>query len=486
MTVKFDHGMHTLGLPIFLKPGVSDPAWSRGTPHEIEQAGADLVDAVIRAGWDIPGVEVSIATQQTKDGRLFRRVTGIKGETDEGFYGLTFYGTEAADHGSGVSTGVSSVVVPPGIDITYFSDDSGPRLKLYNTADWKGDGDRLREVSDVNAALQKCERASISYNRRRGDEIFPTGDYRDYQPGEGEQASVRLSDVKADVVSFLKLVTARLLALPAAPLHSVQSLRGMGDPNLLQIAHVDKVAVPRGFPTLHTFIESREASEVIQFDEADKPFRIISPDRNWRLADLGSARNDLQARAFQICAADGWTRELHHTYHVEDRALPVLIELKYANDVYVADRAAFTRVREGLWEKVKAEGRQELTDKEVRDLRTAVADTMVPLIDYKGGFEEPRYLIGRQLKDDEARLIQGAITLEEADDFSRIYVTDRVTGLQVDVYTSSRPLRGRYDEARRLAEDFAFYLDGMSRQFDIISNVQKPEPRPEILSTLQR
>lgn len=77
---------------------------------------------------------------------------------------------------------------------------------------------------------------------------------------------------------------------------------------------------------------------------------------------------------------------------------------KDARGIYVADHAAYEKVRSKLWEEI-AGTRDRLTDAEVNLFIRARGCTIVSLLDYKGNYENPIYLINRELDFDEVEVI---------------------------------------------------------------------------------
>ena len=82
----------------------------------------------------------------------------------------------------------------------------------------------------------------------------------------------------------------------------------------------------------------------------------------------------------------------------------VKVTPKDARGIYVADHAAYEQRRAEIAATIKGQ-RDRFTDAEVNDFIRARACTIVPITEYKGGYEEPVYLINRELGFDEVEVI---------------------------------------------------------------------------------
>ncbi len=83
----------------------------------------------------------------------------------------------------------------------------------------------------------------------------------------------------------------------------------------------------------------------------------------------------------------------------------VAIKLRYANEVYVADDAKFEETRQQLFQEIAP--RERLTDAELNRAYAARGATILPITEYKGGYQNPIVLINRELEFEEIdRLIE--------------------------------------------------------------------------------
>lgn len=129
----------------------------------------------------------------------------------------------------------------------------------------------------------------------------------------------------------------------------------------------------------------------------------------WRLAPLDIKRGpDLPEVAFDgflWCGAigtAGWRIPGEHSSSFADH----LIKLtpKDSRGIYVADHAVYEKRRQELASAISRD-RPYFTAVEVNDFIRARACTIVPLAEYKGGYEDPVYLINRELSFDEVEVI---------------------------------------------------------------------------------
>lgn len=79
------------------------------------------------------------------------------------------------------------------------------------------------------------------------------------------------------------------------------------------------------------------------------------------------------------------------------------INLKYANNCFVTDGAAFMRAREAMFKQIAP--RQRLNDAELQEIEKVSQEKCVPLVDYDGSYQKPYLIISRELDFDEVELI---------------------------------------------------------------------------------
>ena len=82
----------------------------------------------------------------------------------------------------------------------------------------------------------------------------------------------------------------------------------------------------------------------------------------------------------------------------------IKVSPKDARGIYVADHATYEKRRAELAVELKGQ-RDHFTGMEVDDFVRARACTIVSILDYKGNYEDPVYLINRELDIDEVEVI---------------------------------------------------------------------------------
>lgn len=431
-------------------------------PSPFSGAGAEIAHELQRAGWDVEGIDVAFRTYH-QDGRIYRAISSISGNTGEGPFRLHF--GHGQQHEDGVhSTALSHLVVPPGIETNFFSDRSGPSVVLFLTDDWARDGNRLINTSTVNARLEGKPKEYIKYSGSHRARIEPENDSNEYGPEGDEPRWFTTKDLADRINPFLDRLIVHLRRLPSAPGHD--DVQPTGDANLRRMAAQRILDVPAGFPTLYTWIKENEGYRLAGHYERDPDDEVkgVVHGNGWRLASLGiGGHHPIPERAydgFSYAATDPSSRKGHHRYEFDENSLPVRIDLKNLNEIYVVDRSAFDDERARMSVIAEAEGRDEYTPAEIDRFTGAPARTMVPAAEYGGNYKDPVYLIGRRLMGDEARLMKGPITLREGKDGVSVTMLDVDSGTNVDLFRSDNNIRYTRERARRVAERAGHVLHG--------------------------
>lgn len=471
ISVTVDHANFALKpahffLPARYVPSPHKPAHLkdlRKSRLPLENIGSELVHELLRVGWDVPGIDVDISTYGSGE-NVIRTVRCISGKTEDGPFKLEFCEAQEQLGRYNIMTALSRATIPPGIEINFYGDNSGPSALVYVGKDWKADGDAFMERINVNARLNKQRKTYLRYSGR-GDTHTMRADNdlgRDYDPMGDQPRSLDAGDIAKKVENFIRnTLMKRLSALPSAPGHDDVTFEG--DANLRRICHVDPIPVPEGFPTLYVWADRNDGFRIREREYTDED--DLKADENyalsgngWRLATKG---RDLPKKArdgFDYASTDQDDRRGHAVYHPKYDAVPVIVTLKDLNEIYVADNAAFDRKAEEVRAELRAAGKERMTDSQLDDCMAAVGYTMLPASEYKGGFEKPVYLIGRQIGFDEARLVRGPVSLMKNDDTIRIQVADQESGLEFTLFDRSPFGKATEDAARREAQTFARVL----------------------------
>lgn len=434
MPVIFDHGKFALASPEFHWP---DTGEDRAYSSPMERAGGLLVRELARVGWEVPGIEVAIDTYGQGD-NLIRRVRKISGATEAGPFSLRFSAQQAHKGRFNVMTGLSEATIPPGLQIVFYDDRSGPTGYLYLGKDWKADGAAWMNDAKVNSKLNNKPKTYLRYSGHggRGMMAHDSDLGREYSPDSRQPTRMDSNKVAAQVVEFIEGLISKLSKMPSAP--GFDDVTPQGDANLRRLAAVERIPAPADFPLLYSWVERNDAYRLNHMDEADSHDKYGLSGNGWRLCAMGARASEMPERArdgFSYASTDPTVEAGHVIYGVREDSSPTVVKLKWLNDVFVVDNAAFDHAIEEMRGKIKTENRDRLTDSELDQCIAATARTLTPVTEYTGGFEKPIYVIGRQTEVDEARLVKGAVELSQTDSKTRVVVRDEETGSQFEVFS---------------------------------------------------
>jgi hypothetical protein len=236
-----------------------------------------------------------------------------------------------------------------------------------------------------------------SYGYGRAATLAWDGDGREHGPEGDDPRSFDTAKVMEEFRLYLHDVV--LPSIEAYP--TAEVVEG--------IAVEPPIPMPDGVGPFFTYGEGRDEyriatgkKDLSELELADQ-YGLLGT--GWRLVPVGVKRGpDLPEVAFDGFLWCGTTPNVpgEHSRYYEN----VLIKVtpKDARGIYVADHAAYEKVRAKLWEDI-AGTRDRLTDAEVNLFLRARGCTIVPLLDYKGNYEDPIYLINRELDFDEVEVI---------------------------------------------------------------------------------
>lgn len=487
MPVIFDHATFALSSPEFHWPNLDETA-KYFCP--LERAGGLLVRELARVGWDVPGIHVEVDTYGRGED-LIRCVRKISGSTADGPFELKFAGSQGRKGAFNVLTGLSEATIPPGISIRFYDDRSGPRAHLYVGKDWKKDGKAWISDLKVNSKLDGKPRTYLAYKGWGGGRLMKHDAElgREYSPEFGEPWSLDSDKIAGDVVKFVDRLIAGLTPMPSAP--GFDNVTPQGDANMRRLATIERIPAPDDFPLLYAWVDRNNACRLqdVASGEAESGQRYGLSGSGYRLARLSAASGDLPPRAtdgFTYASADPTVAAGHVIYSVSDDASPVVVKLKWLNDVYVVDSAAYDRARDEVFARIEAEKRESgrMTDNELDACAAATAQTMVPVTEYAGGFEKPTYLIGRQTEIDEVRSVKGPVVLSQQDGITKVVVQDDETNNEFEVFSREAVGERTVASARRVAENVSRF-HGNGRYRDRIPKLPDPGvPPPDAAGSL--
>jgi hypothetical protein len=257
-----------------------------------------------------------------------------------------------------------------------------------------------------------------------------------YDDGSGDWTADKWSPVLPEMWHVLK----QLKALPAKPGHDV--LHVEGDLNLRQLCKSEPKPVHENMPEkLYVWIKAddlyhayndpylhREGDYAAEKDYvlAGTDYRMVPemrlgdymvPYAAWRGGNYASEVNAPVKRGLEFSA--------------EYEGLPVEIALKDLNDVYVYDYADYRRGRAEASRHADETGENDWKPGEFEAIKMKAMVTFVEAADYRGGYEEPVFMIARQLHKDEARAMKGPIHARVVEGGAETVMKDEVTGEEI-------------------------------------------------------
>lgn len=472
MAIEFDHDRFALARATFYWPQTDEQEFYS---NPIERTGGLLVKELARVGWDVQGIDVEIRTDGCGE-NVVRAVRTISGMTEAGPFELKFGSVQERRGRWAICPGLSEATIPPGIQLVYHNDRSGPVAYLYVGKDWKADGAAFIADWKVNSKQNGKPKTYIRYSGDGAPGVMRFDDDlgREYSPSGSQPLTLDSELLAMKVCAFIEQdLMPKLAALPSKA--GFDDVTSEGDANLRRLAEVEKIRAPEEFPILYAWVERNHAYRLRDVDQADPDDRYGLTTDGPRLCTLSSRYDvpEIARRGFSYASTDPRVRAGHCVHGARDDTSPVAIKLKYLNDVYVVDNAAFERAAEATAERARNEGRKRLTDAELDECIAATAKTIVPVDGYTGGFEQVTYVIGRQTDVDEVRLTRGIIEVAQSNGRTGVTLIDGETGHAFVLFHRDGIGPGSIADARRAASDYSSLHSG-GRVRDRI-----PEPATE-------
>lgn len=449
MALSIDRDDFPLAQPDFVWP-------NEGKRHPLAHAGARLVQEFARVGWDAPGFNVELAIRGS--GRnLHRQVQRISGDLPEGPFVFTFGMHDTDRDGKAVAAGLSEIVIPPGIELVTYSDNSGPTAAIYVGRNWKADAKAFIDGFKTNAKLNGARKTYLRYEashlpRYRGILLHTNDLGREYDPEGAEPTALALIEIVARVEAVVDRIIAQLIQLPSAEL-------GGPDAGLSNLLPVTATPAPPDFPKLYAWVRDHRLHHLL--DDPKGPegdYALRGGTRLLRLGDRPRIKVDKIAyEGFIYASADPMSRR-EHPIDRHDRSLPVEISISDLTDVYVVDASLYGQSRSSAVAAALAKGRDTLTERDLTEALAAVARSMVPAAEYRGGYAEPMHIIRRQLDRDEVRVLRGPIECREGNGATDLVLTDEETGLEalvqrVRITPGCKSHDFRIEQILRIAEE---------------------------------
>lgn len=407
----------------FVRPLAIEREAAARSAMPIQDLGVELLAQLARVGWDVDGIEV-VASTYGRGGNLMTKVDSIIGRRPEGAFALHFRGGQELVGGYYRMTGLNSAVLPSGLMATFHDDGSRSLKRFAPGGDW-----------------------SVA------------GEYAEGWQSLGTAGTAAYGKAVAEVRDLVSALVSDLAALPDAPNHHPIDAEGF-DPNLRRLVSPAPIPVPDDFPLLYAWERIDELGRAGL--RHHRPERIeddyVLAGNGLRLVSLGMGGRDLPPRSsdgFTYASTDPNARPVAPGWTPREDSLPVEVKLAALNEIYVVDAGAYEATRREQAAGADAAGRSEFTGPEIAEAHRAVARTMMPASAYRGGFDDPMYLIGRQLHENEARPMRGPVHVVVADGLVSSSMRDAQTGLDLVLSqpedASRRTIRDAVRTAHRAA-----------------------------------
>lgn len=386
-----------------------------------DEVGEQIVRALHARDWKVPGFTVAFRTYGSGAQKL-RYVSEIA--SDQSAIDLAHHDVKICfGRPQGLMSGskwndVAAVneVRLARRSLHVYNDESGPTYNVYVGDSWERD--RSTWWSRPNARLNKEPRLCVRYSGKdrypgyRSQILAHAEDYREYMPTNDEPRTFSTLEVMEEFRAYLQdVVLAAIEVHPAADVVSDVC------------AEPPPIPFPAGFGPFFTYGEPRDARRIELgkrcLDELPLAERYGMQGSGWGLAHTGikirqvldhvSNEDSKSGVAMPEVAYDSFlwcgTSTRVPGEHVRGFADQLIkVTPKDARGIYVADHAGYEKRRAELVEAIKDQ-RSTFTQAEVDDFIRARACTIVPITEYKGDYEDPIYLIKRELGFDEVEVI---------------------------------------------------------------------------------
>jgi hypothetical protein len=310
------------------------------------------------------------------------------------------------------------------------------------TVPYSGSLQKIAFDVSLNAAADGVSTNFVDYFHEVGSEETLYGD--------------KLAANSDEVTLFSKIVDHTIEKLSTRPsADGFQDYAPNGDANLRTLLDVIPIPAPRICPTFY----ARVAAHQLERTSQDGSNRLFGP----RLLPLSSSINKegLHPRVFDgfIYATANPDKTPSNGIHTPSgEELVVEIKLSDLNEVYVVDGARRLETEMAYQELMEKTGRDYLDPEEAEEIFTAIARTMVPMTEYRGGFQAPTYLIGRCLLRGEARLVKGPTEVLRSDDGIDVKLIDNKSGRKITLHQYQDATASSMERAVSLAQRVAAEL----------------------------
>ena len=380
----------------------------------LDNAINDLVEALGRKGWNVPGVTCEFEVTN-KDETPVHNLWHIKGGEAGRKWDINFYRPGFMHNGRSVYTGFSNLIVPGGhLEV----DESGAGMHFpYVGKKWKRDEDYFHSLPKVGSKKREEERIYLAY-QWHGDYFRHTVDGgEEYDLEEGDPEFYNAEDLFLQYSIFLTEIIEEIEKFPDVT----------NDPYEVweKTTQIEKIPVPSQiepfYAVIYAFGGTNDTGLILPaggFTPFDKmlPLKDQYP--------TNAKMDDKYQYGFSLppfrSASGIWGADV-----TDKDASIIKVNLKYANDIYVVDETPMLPAQSYFSSVARDETRGDLKPEELVELRQILGNTLVPLTEYRNNFKNPMFLIGRPLWDDEAQHVTGKLRKKLQDEDTIISAMSR-------------------------------------------------------------
>ncbi len=389
--------------------------------------------------WNVPGMTVEFHEYGSGE-QKFRAVEHIKSLN----FKLWFCRVQRLMPGGRYNdTAAVTEIVIPKKELHVYEDESGPSFYTYVGNNWAQDREKFMYGSKVNSKLNGEPRLYLKYKGvcccgstqasfgkniphthpgRRSPILVHDNDLgREYEPQErgkwnwlewqrepGEPKEFITAMVMYEFTKWLEQNVLAVIMSHPVPTERIDAF----PPEQI-------IPFPEAVGPLFAFGEENDWWRIAQ-GKAD-PKELDPSDRSMylgssaRLACLGTNGDfpKIAYEGFQWCGigavasdTDINSLEVPGQMRWDRQRFVIRVTPNRANHIYIADHSVYEKRRKEICDAITDE-RDRLTNDEVSDFTAARARTIIPIAEYKGGFEQPIVLINRELSFDEVEVISG-------------------------------------------------------------------------------
>lgn len=386
--------------------------------YPVDEVCEQIVRELEKRNWDIPSLEIDFSTYGTGDSK-FRYVNEIKGKNFKLYFGRK-QGSIPNSNFNDVAA-IHELTIPQK-QLHIYDDESGPTFYVYVGSDYKNDQDEFFGHSKVHSKRRgeprkylqyggvcNCGSTSMEHTHpgRRPPLLVHDNDLgREYDPEEGDALSYRTSEVLGEFKEYLKNEVLEMVTAHPVPEERINIF-----------SESEEIPLPDFFE--EPFFSFCTFADAKRIRTGKKDPEVLNPSDRYALLPgrrLVSLRIPSKGSFPQIAhdgfiwcgISDGKLTESseipgHYRWGDSDQFI-VRIKPNRANDIYIADHGEYERVRQDIGSTIL--NRDYFSDEEVARFTRARASTIIPISEYRGGFEQPLILINRELSFDEVEVVK--------------------------------------------------------------------------------